>query len=351
MKLKKKKISSREIAELSRYLSILFRAGISIDRTLEIVESQISNKEIKKILSDIRKDVYRGNYLYESWKLNGRYFPKLFLNMIEIGEESGNMDRVFIELENYYSNKAKRDRDILSSLLYPMILLIITIIVFAIIILFIIPNFISIFEELDIELPIFSKIILSIGSFFKSNFIFISVLISILILISLRVLKVPKYKFKINSLAIKLPLFGKTVKNINIVQISKILHIMISSGANLNDSIELTIQSISNSVFKKSLMDLNRNLNIGNSIYSSIKNEYIYPEIFKNIILVGEETGNIEESFNLLSNFFEEELSNSLKTLVGIIEPTMIILISILVFFVIMTVFLPMINLYESIGI
>lgn len=346
----KKRASSDELSNLSKYISLLMSAGVSIDRTLDIVSGQTAEKKLRKSLKNIKRDIERGNLIYKSWQKESGVFPQFFIKMIEIGEKSGNMENVFEELSEYYSGRRKNEKEIAAAMTYPIILASAAVLVFIVIMVYVMPNFIELFEKMDAELPEISRISISAAQFIGTNIFRISIFTFILILISLRVFSIPKVRMKFSSLILRLPAVGKAVENINTAHICKVLSMLFSSGIGMSESLEMAEKCVSSPLYRKSLRDLNHRIKTGKGLFSSVKNIDCFPDMMKTVILVGEETGTLEESLFLLSNFLEEELSNSLKKLVSLIEPVMIILISLLVFFVVITVFLPMMNMYSAAG-
>lgn len=347
----KKKASYEDIFILSKYMSILLNSGIKIDNCLILVSEQIKNENIKKSLKNIKRSIRRGDLLYKSWKKEAAVFPTFFLEMIEIGEKSGNLSKVFLEMSYYYDEKRKNQKEIFAAMAYPIILLSVTTLVFIITIMYIIPNFLELFEELEADIPKISKITIEIVHQINNHFIIIIFSTIIFILFTFKLYSNRKVKRKINTFFLNIPIIGKIIKYQNISKICTIVNILITSGVGISESFEMTEKCIGNPSYKKGIKDLNHRIKSGMGIYNSIKNINIFPKMMKAVFLVGEETGTIEESLSLLSDFYGEELSNSLKKLTATLEPMMIIIISFLIVFIIVTVFLPMMNMYNKIGI
>lgn len=347
---RKTRFEGHDLALLCRYLSMLMSSGIRIDRSVNMIKRRFKKKSHIRVLKNIEENLADGDSISNAFiKSNGK-FPSIFMEMLKVSDLTGETDKTLSYMAEHFEEQEKFKKDILMPLLYPIILFITIFAVVIILMKFVIPDFINMFEESGIDPPAITEKTFLISNFISSNiFLLLSILIAI-ISISFYFFKKDKYNLIVNRFLIELPIIGNIIININTVQFTKSLHIMFSSGIGLREAIEISYQNTKNQIYRNSYKKIVHELNNGKTFHNSLHEMKEFPEIFKMLIFIGEESGELEKSLKFSYEFINEELSNSLNRLLKISEPILIIFVSLIVVGVILTVFLPILDIYDNLG-
>ncbi|MCR1934168.1 type II secretion system F family protein [Clostridium tepidum] len=348
-KIRRKKISLKDCSILCNKLYMLISSGVNITDAINIIYNDFNNDNIKNSLYNIRNNILRGYSIYDSFKAFSDMYPKFLLNMLYIGEESGRIEQVLYDLKGFYENKYKFNKEIKNALVYPIIVLIVFIIMLSILIHIVIPSFIGIFNELGGGIP---KETLGMITAIKILNVILGILfISIsFILLSNRVFyKKYKIKYAIDNFKIKVPILGQIYENIFICNFSNSMNLMIKSSLPVNKSLKLLEEITDNYIFKNNIKKLNDNIKDGKSISSSLNNCNFSNKILLSMIHVGEESGRLEESFYSVYTILKKDLEEKLKISIKLIEPIIIIFMSLIICIIFIYVFIPMMNLVDLI--
>ncbi|MGJ0908289.1 type II secretion system F family protein, partial [Clostridium botulinum] len=268
---------------------------------------------------------------------------------IYIGEESGRIQYVFSDLKNFYENKYKFNKEIKNALIYPIIVLIAFIIMLYILIHMVVPSFIGIFNELGGSIPKKTLGMITAIKVFNVILGILFISISFILLSSKFFHKRYKIKYAIDNLKIKTPILGQIYKNIFICNFSNSMNLMIKSGIPINKSLNLLEEITDNYIFKENIKNLNKNIKDGKSISFSLNKCNFSNKILLSMVRVGEESGKLEESFYSVYNILKKDLEEKLKVSVKLIEPTIIIFMSLIICIIFLYVFIPMMNLVDLI--
>lgn len=344
------KFNESDLALICRYLSMLISSGIRIDISVNMIKSKFKKKTHIGVLSNIQERLVDGESLSQAFANSNSRFPSVFLEMLQVSEFTGQTDMTLEYLSEHFKEQEKFKRDIIMSLLYPAILLIVIVVVLIILMKFVIPDFINMFEESGIKPPAITEKVFMFSHFISENTLFLLIFFIAIILISFYLFRVEKYNLMVNKFLIKIPIIGNIIININTVQFTKSVHIMFSSGISLHEAISISYQNTKNQIYRNSYKKIVHDLNDGNTFYNAISKKDEFPEIFKMLIFIGEESGELEKSLKHSYEFINEDLSNSLNRLLKVSEPILIIFVSLIVIGVILTVFLPILDIYDHLG-
>lgn len=345
---KYKKIKDKEISVLCKKIGILIESGCEVTKLLSILKKQ-SDKKNSNLLSNISNHIQNGNSITDAFQ-NTKIFSNFFLSMVKAGEVSGNLDIVMNNLSDYYDKEYKLKSKITNILIYPTILIILTILSSLFILIVIIPSFENIFINNGINPPILTKILINISNFLRKNILYVGVgIITFVITLYYFIKKSINLKYKINKLKLKVPF----IKNINQIVItsrfSRALCILISSGVQVVDAIDISSKVIDNEFVYERLIVSNEYIKKGNSIGDSLHLSNIFPKLFLSMIAIGEEGGKLDTSLMTISNFYENELDTNIQQLMKFIEPIIIVIIGIIVGSFIISMVMPMFDVVNAI--
>lgn len=342
------KLSKKELSLFCRQFYTMLNSGINILKILDILEKQSKNKRIKSIYKRIYEKIQKGNTLSESMKFNEKLFPNLLIGMIEAGEISGNLDNIMYSMAVHYERENKITNKIKSALIYPAILAIISLCIIIFLLVFVLPTFISMISVTKEEMPIATKILLSISEFLKNSWgIILFSIIGMILLIKISS-KNTTVRFLFDTIKVHNPTGKKAYRIFIISKFIRTLGICFGSGISVIKSIETSANVLDNLYINKKLNIVVDSVKEGMSISKSIENIKIFPPMVYSMIEVGEESGDLENILYKTSDFYDEELDYIIKKHLTILEPALLIIMAIIVGFIVIAMIVPM---YDGINI
>ncbi len=345
---KEKKIKSKDLRVMCSQMSILLDSGAGIDKILEVISEQQKKKFRDNLLLTVR-NIKKGYSIENSFR-SSDLFSEFFYNMIKCGENSGRLSNVLKDMSNYYERDYRVKSKLKSIMIYPAILLIMMIVALIFIMYAVIPNFALVFENNNIKPPLFSYLVITTMMFFKE---YINILIPIIIIIiSLLYIAIKSNENNIEKFD-RIKSTFPILKNYYLMSVtaafSRNMYLMLKSGIPLVEAIKISSDITGNVYIQKKLEISIRYINKGNSISKSIDLSGIFPEIFISMLKNGEESGNIEKSFQYINNFFENELDIMTDRIVRLIEPAMTIIMGLVIGALIIAIVMPMFDTITAI--
>ena len=344
-----RKMKDNETKLLCRQISGMLKSGCNIITVFDtIIES--SDLKISYILSIVKKGILNGKNLTEAFAISNA-FPNFFIKMVYAGERSGEIDYVFEKLAQYYEREDRVKSKLFNVSIYPIILLIVLFIASNIIFVFAIPDFIAAFDFDGLELPLLSRIVFKISNLLRKNAILIYLIIFSTIFIFIRTIK--------SSISFKIWIDEKKFKKIKIKKISelilservsRVLFILLGSGIHITEAMDIAIETISNSYAERKLKIAAKNIEEGNSLSISFQSIDIFPKSFISMIRSGEESGNFDKSLEESSIYYRDELDKQIDRFIRLIEPTMIIIMGLVIALGMISVVYPMVSIISTIS-
>lgn len=340
----KKKFNYVELSLISLQLSTLIKSGANLPKSIEIIRKQEKNTYKKQIFNDIYTFLIQGESLYMSF-FKCKNFPKLMTNMIKVGEESSNLEEVFLELSNYFQEEDKFHKKIQQALIYPCILLLVSVIVVNLLILNIIPTFEEIFNDAGVMLPNSTKFLISIFSFIYNKWIFIILSLSLISIFLYIFVKRRKGQLFKDRIKFKIPIIGEFNKKILNKRFSGTMAILIGSGMDLLSAITTTADTLNNTYVEELLIKSTMELTEGKSLNKALENSKIFPEMLVYLVETGEESSSLREIFKNIEEYYRYEMESSSRRIISLIEPILIIIMAFIVGFIIISLALPMFDM------
>ena len=343
------RITRSDIAIFTTQLAALVEAGMPIVESIDIVIQQTEKKSIKKILSVIKEEVNKGVSLADAFKLFPRQFSRLYINMVRAGEESGSLETVLMRLADFLERQLEMRSRIMATLAYPTLMLIVGITVVFFLVTFVIPTVTGIFEEMNQALPLPTMILLGVSGFLKKAWVYIGIGIIILIPSYKRYQHTPGGKEVIDRLKLKMPLLGVQYKKIIMTRFTRTLGTLLTNGVPIVTSFDIVKNIIDNTLISKEIEKARDDIKEGKEISKPLASSGIFPPVVVNMIAVGEKSGQLEEMLNRASRIMEAELDSSLKKLMSLLEPVMILLMGSIVAFIVISILLPIFEMNQLI--
>ena len=346
-KLHKVKIKDKDLALLCKQFSIILTAGLPIIKTVELVSGQVEDKDLKKILRAVEDDVKSGYGLADSLALRGAEgLPMTFVETVRAGEQSGALDTTFERLSRFYDKKSKTRGKIVSALTYPAFVMVVAVVVIAIIMIFAVPVFTQTFLDLGIELPLPTRMLISMSNFF-SNYTWLICIIALVLFLAYKFYKrTEQGRFNIDKFWLRLPIIGRVSLMNASSQFANTFSTMLSAGLPVIKALTITGKTMSNYYLGSGVMDAVAKVESGFDLGSSIKETHRFPDLLVEMINVGAQSGSIESTLNVVGEYYDNEVDTSTTKAVSMIEPIIICVLAVFVVFVLLAVYLPMFSMY-----
>lgn len=342
------KLKDKELKIFSKEMSILLKSGCEISKILNILTNQ-SNDKLKRVLKIISKKIEKGNSITEAFESTNA-FSKFYISMIKAGEISGSLDEVMDRLATYYEKESKLKSRITSILIYPIILLVCLFFSFLFILVFLVPTFEDIYADGGMSIPIITKILIFLSHILRDHLILITSINTSLIF-GFIYLKNNNKKVKelLNKWKFTIPVI-KTYSQLKITnKFSKSLSILIWSGVQIVESIDISAKVVNNDLIYKKICVANDSIKRGNSIGESLKLIDEFPKLFLSMIIIGEESGRLDDILSTITDYYDNELDSKLEIGTKYFENIVTIVIGLVVAFTIISMVIPMIDAVASV--
>ena len=343
-------VSITEKMFFTRNLQVMIGAGISLPRAIRILAGQARSKKFKAALSNIADEITRGKNFSDSLKKYSNIFPELFQSIIKVGEETGTLEETLKTLTQQMEREHELKSKIKGAMLYPAVIICAMLGIGIVMLIMVVPKLAETFKELNIELPLTTRLIISLGTFLAEKW-YLAVAIIVVILLLLRtILKTKIGKRIIDKTVLKIPIISSITRKTNSAYTARTLSSLFSSGVPIVRALEVVSGSLGNFYFKRAMADAAEKVRKGSKLSEALKfHENIYPTIVIQMIEVGEETGETSGILSKLADFFEEEVSNATKNLSAVIEPVLMLLIGAAVGFFAISMVQPMYSMLGAI--
>ena len=334
----------------TRNFKVLVAAGVSIPRAMDILSEQARNNRFKKIILDIKNQVLKGNSLSDALGKNSNVFSEIFYNIIKIGEESGTLENSLKVLTEQMERENELKSRILGAMIYPIVIISAMIIIGAVMLIFVIPQLSKTFDELGVELPVTTKIVINLGNFLASYwYVLIFVIIGCFFAFKI-IAKTESGKTAIDTVLLKIPFISSLIRKINSAHSMRTIGSLVSSGVPIVRTLQITSGALSNTFFRKSMIEAAEEIKKGVKLAKALKKyENIFSPLVVQMIEVGEETGETSSILKKLADFYEEEVANATKNLSSVIEPVLMLIIGAVIGFFAVSMVQPMYSMLGSI--
>ena len=341
------KFSTTEKIIICRYLSVTINSGLSLGDAFDLIVEGSSNPTVKKVLTDISYSLRKGHSLYDGFSKYPQHFDSVFLSMIKAGETSGTVGESFDSLSKQLKQEDSLRKKVFSSLLYPIIIVVLMFAVGLIMFTFVLPRVGKVFLNLKMEIPLTTKLLLQTSLFVEKRIwlLFVGLLTVFTTLFFFA--KSSRGKNFFSSLVLKLPIIKKIYLYYSLVRFNQNLSYLLKSGVPIGESLEISSRTLS--FFKNAglIKSFNEKISQGVSLSNVLAETKLFPQLMTSMIAVGEKTGTLDKTLIEISSFYQDEVEDSLKNFMTVLEPVLMIFVGIAVGFMILTFISP---IYSLIG-
>lgn len=344
-----KKVKLKDLAIFCRQFYTMLNAGVPILTCLDILSSQVENQKLKQATKALNEDVSKGEVLSDSMRKHKDVFPNLLVSLVASGEASGNLEDIMLRMAANYEKENKISNKVRSALIYPAVLGIVSIGAVVFILTYVMPTFTEIFEQSGTVLPWSTQLLLSLSSGIKNYWYIIIIVIGLSAFLINIFLKSDEGIYFSSNLKLKLPVLKKLNQMIIVSRFTRTMSTLIASGLSLVEALRIVSEVLGNKIAENELLKIRDKVIRGESLYTSMRESGIFPEMLYSMVKIGEETGALEDILNKTADFYDEELDAIIQTSVALMEPALIVVMGIIIGFMVMSIMIPMFDSYGKI--
>ena len=343
------KVGLDEMIIFSRQMYSLLKAGIPIIRAIKGLSENASHKRFQEILKDIADQLEQGRSLSSAMTKYEKVFTRLTISVVVVGENTGKLDDVFLQLALYFEREQETRKRIKSALRYPTFVLIALAIAMFILNLFVVPVFTQMFERFDTELPIMTRVLIGTSNFFVNYWWLILIVIIGIIFSAKQYVNSTNGRLKWDKFKLKLPVVGSIIERSLLSRYSRSFSMILRAGVPLTAGLSLTADAVDNAHMQMRIKEMRQGIEKGESLLRVSKNSELFSTLVLQMIAVGEETGRLESLLEESADYYEREVDFDLKSLTAKIEPILIGFVAVMVLILALGIFTPMWNMMSAV--
>ena len=344
------RVKPREIIMFSRQLAILLESGTDIVTSLELLQSQITNRTLKRVIGEVASDIRGGSSLSAALSKHPRAFSQMYYRTIAGGEQGGNLEIVLRQMADYIERGATTEKKIKNALTYPIIIAVVAIIVIAILVTFVLPAFTSLYAQFGAELPLPTRMLLGATDWLSHYGLYLLLVIVAAAGLGFVYAKTPAGKYQWDKLSLRLPVVGRINLLSGLSRCCRTMALLFRVGLPLPEIMALTIHSSDNKAMVEALTEVQQELIRGEGLSRPMAKRKLFLPLMVQMVGVGEETGNLDNTLATVAESFEVEADDRTSSAVGLIQPAIIIIIGLLVAFIAISLVSAMYSVYGQVG-
>lgn len=343
-----KKVKPRDLSVFCRQFVSITQAGVPMKEALQMLSEQTENKWLKRAISEVLLNVEKGNTLADSMRSQPDIFPPMLVNMVEAGEQSGSLEMAFSRMAVHFEKEAKLKATIKKATIYPIILVIAAIGVIAVMLLFVIPIFIDMFADLDIEMPAITMFVMNSSKWMTSHwYVVLAIIVGVVAAYKL-IYKTTQGRLTIDRIKMKMPLFGKLTVKTACSQFARTMSTLLMSGISTIDALETTSKIVNNIHYTNAMLKAREEVMKGVPLSEPLEASGIFPPMVYHMIGIGEETGNVEEMLEKMADYYDEEVEMTTQSVLAAMEPIIILFMALIIGTLVIAVIWPIASMYNG---
>ena len=341
-----KKITQADLTIVTRQLATMLAAGIPLIQSFHIIAKGQTNERMEKLLSDLKTHIEGGNTFAEALRQYPSYFNELFCNLVDAGEQSGTLDVMLAKLATYKEKIEIIKRKIKKALFYPAAVLTVAFLVTAALLIFVVPQFESLFRGFGADLPMMTRMVVSMSEFFQSYWwLIFGVLMGIIFGFTYGRKRSHKFSTLIDRVSLKLPIVGVVLEKAAIARFARTLSITFAAGLPLVDALKSVAGATGNILFAEATHKIREEVSTGQPMNVAMKARQLFPPMAVQMVAIGEESGTLEQMLSKIADFYEGEVDDAVDALSTLLEPVIMAILGVLVGGLVVAMYLPIFKL------
>jgi type IV pilus assembly protein PilC len=339
------RVSTREFLIYNQELATLLKAGMPLVQSLDILRRRVANPLFKSVLDDVYERVRAGNSLSEAFEAHGTLFPGVYTASLLAGEKSGSLEQVLRRYVSYVKVVATVKRKTVSALVYPAILLVLSLGVVSIIVLRVVPEFGLFYQQFDRPLPLSTRIIVQVSDFVRGYFLLIIGAVVVSGVMFWAWIREPAQRERFDRWVLQLPALGQIARKFSISQASRTLATLLGGGIPLVNAIDVAGRSISNRYIARELQSAGQQVREGRALAVAMTESGAFSDVAIKMVEVGESTGALQEMLNSLADFYDEEIDTNLGRFITLVEPILLVVMGLVIAGLLLSLYMPLFNM------
>ncbi|ULH15349.1 type II secretion system F family protein [Deinococcus sp. KNUC1210] len=332
----------KQVALFSKQMATLINAGVPLVQSLAIMQRQIENRAFQNVLKAVRADVESGTPFSEAIAKHRKVFNRLYINLIRAGETSGTLDSIMERISDFQEKELALHGKIRGALTYPVIVLVFAVGVTYFLLTTIVPQFGSILTGLGAPLPALTQGLIAVSDFLQHRTLVLVAIVAVLVFVYRRYYATTKGRYQIDTIKLRVPVLGTLLRRSAIASFARTFGLLLSSGVNIIESLEITKGTANNAVVEEALENARNVVMVGDQMSGSMASNKLFPPMVVSMVSIGEETGALDNMLGKVADFYEREVDEAVNGLTAAIEPIMIVFLGVIVGLIVAGMFLPM---------
>ena len=344
-----KKLNDKAFTLMCSQFAVILKSGIPISRTVRLIAQKMTDKTLKSVLNEVANDVETGRSLSASFAESGEgLFPLTFLESIRAGEEAGNLDTAFESVSEHYTKQVKMKGKVRGAMIYPTFVITLAVVVVIVLMVKVVPTFTAIFAEQGSQLPAITRSLIAISNFFRNNWLILLIVIAAIV-IGIKVYgNTEKGRMNLAKLALRLPVLGE----INVLsaasQFANTMTMMLGAGLPITKAVNITSRTLSNYYISTEVGKLSGELEVGKSLGRSLRESGCLPDILTDMVAVGEESGELEQTLRMTADYYDSELESATAAALAKLEPATLIFMGVVAGYIVIAIYVAMFSMYNG---
>jgi general secretion pathway protein F len=346
----RRRISSDDIAGMTRELSTLLRSGLTLDRALDVLRGLADDGPLRVLLGRLQDQVRGGAAFSKSLENDSAIFGRFFISMVRAGEAGGALGDVLLRISEHLERSKDLRETVKSALIYPTILVVVATLSVMMLLIFVVPQFSQMFQESGKALPLPTQIVIGAGEFLRSYWWTLVVVAIVLLQYFSWQMSDPKRRYPWDRLLLRLPLVGELVGKVEIARFSRTLSTLLQNGVPLLGALAIVTDTVDNTVIARGLASVQDQVKEGKGFSQPLADAGIFPKLATHMVMVGEETGHLDEMLIRVADTFDREVQSAVKRMLALLEPIMILGLGLLIGGIIMSILLAILSINSLVG-
>ena len=342
-----KKVKADDIVVFSRQLATMVDAGIPILQGLNALQDQVGSPVLKKALVTVESDIQHGSSLSAAFAKHPRIFDTLFINMVKVGETGGVLSAVLDRVAAYMEKTLRLQRKVKSALIYPAVVISMAIIITIVLLVKVVPTFAGIYDSFGRELPAMTQMLINMSEWLKKYLLWLIGAVIVLGVVLRQWHRTEKGGMAIDRTILRIPVFGDLLRKVAISRFSRTLATLIQSGVPILESLDIVGKTIGNRVLAKVVKEVKESVKEGESLDGPLVKSGVFPPMVTRMIAIGEKSGQMEKMLLKISEFYDDQVDAAVDGLTSLIEPLVIGVLGIIIGFIVIALFLPIISITQ----
>jgi type IV pilus assembly protein PilC len=343
------RIKLKDVAIFSRQFATMINSGLSLLRALYILADQTENKALAAVVNDVRQDVEKGMSLSQAMAKHPKAFNRLYISMVRAGETGGVLDGVLLRVADTIEKAVELKRKIKSAMTYPVVVFGLVLMIVTAMLIFVVPMFKNLYGELGGTLPFPTRMLIGVSTIFTKFFPVVVVLIVAGTFGFKKWIQGESGRAKFDVIKLRMPIFGKLVHKTALTRFARTLSVLLRAGVPILESLEITSETVSNSVMSKAIKDTQAAVKTGESVAKPLATHPTFPPMVVQMMAVGEETGALDEMLDKVADFYDQEVEATVNALTSLLEPLLIVVMGSAVGGMVVALYMPMFNIINLI--